>query len=77
MKDAMLSVNGLIQFPVTGGLTGEVYKNPEKIVYYNKFNQGQVMAFQNNTDNIKSIQNIANIAFFAMTREDRSPIGMV
>jgi len=75
MKDVHISQNQMIQFPMSTGLTSGVIKS-QKTITSNK-NPTMGLNFINEVDNIKSLKEIRNIMFFALTREDGSSNGII
>lgn len=76
MRDAILSANNLISFPVSTGITSSVYRT-QKTSYFNDFNPQTNIFFVGDIDNILSIEKIHNLAIAGMKREDRSTIGIL
>lgn len=76
MNDAMVPAKGLIRFPKTTGITGKVFAT-QKPIFFNNANVKSNYLFQADIDNTASINDISNLAFFAITRETGSTIGVV
>lgn len=75
MKQSLLSPNEMIQFPVSTGITSEVYKK-QKTLYFNDFTTNNIM-YVSEIDNIKSIEKIDNILVGAVKREDGTTTGVI
>ena len=76
MRDAILSANNLICFPISTGITSAVYRS-QKTQHYNDFNPTVNIHYVGDIDNISSLQTIANLAVCAMRREDGTTIGII
>lgn len=76
MNDAMVPSEGLIRFPCTTGITGKVFAT-QQTIFFNNANVQSHFLYQPDIDNITSIQEIRNLAFFAITRETGTSIGVV
>lgn len=54
MQEYIVTVNGIIRYPTSSGITGKVFRNGETI-FENDFHYGKNFAFQNDIDNTESI----------------------
>ena len=76
MRDAILSANNLICFPVSTGITSAVYRT-QKTQFFNDFNPTVNIQFVGDIDNISSLERINNLAICAMRREDGATGGII
>ena len=75
MKQSLLSPNEMIQFPVSSGITSEVYKK-QKTIFFNDFTTNNIM-YVSEIDNIKSIERISNILVGAVQRDNGTTTGII
>jgi len=76
MKDALLTANGMILFPISFGISSEVFKSGE-CMFFNNFNPITNKKFAPDVDNIESLKEIDNLCFFTIQRDNYTPIGVV
>lgn len=77
MKDMELSKHHMIFFPISTGITSQVFKT-QKTVIVNDFDKyGGKGIFVNEIDNFESLKGIKNMMFCATTRDDGTSNGVV
>ena len=65
MRDVMISASQIINFPISTGITSQVFRT-QKPMYFNDFNQQANRWFVAEIDNVLSLKGIQNILVSAM-----------